>query len=161
MYTPSWKYTVHVSSGTLAEAWSSVAQGAASVPGCVSSPAGAGATQRSQGWAIKGEGAVAAAPATTSPAAARNGKNRFIRRFWRVRAGAGGDPAHPPRYGVVTATPSNVEVFTVPLTRLVTARPINVLDGNDTVADPIGVHVTPSGDAEAANVEPVRTSLSQ
>ena len=70
-------------------------------------------------------------------------------------------PRTRPRYGVVTATPSNVEVFTVPLTWLVTARPINVLDGKDTVADPIGVHVTPSGDAEAANVEPVRTSLSQ
>jgi len=145
VYTPSWKYTVHVSSGTLAEAWSSVAQGEASVPGCVSSPAGAGATQRSQGWANRGEGAVAPAPSRTSPAAPTNERNRFMRRFWRVRAGAGVIP-RTPRYGVVIATPSNVEVFTVPLRWLVTGRPTRTLDGMDTVPVPKSVQATPSGD---------------
>jgi hypothetical protein len=38
----------------------------------------------------------------------------FAPEKWCARAAAEGDPAHSGSYGVVTATPSNVEVFTVP-----------------------------------------------
>ena len=41
-------------------------------------------------------------------------------------------------------TPSRVEVFTVPLMELVTARPTRTLDGMETVADPRRVHASPS-----------------
>jgi hypothetical protein len=56
-----------------------------------------------------------------------------------------GSPARrEPSYGVVTETPSKVEVLTVPLMRLETARPTKALVGRDTVPDPTRVQATPS-----------------
>ena len=60
------------------------------VPGLPSFPAGAGATQRSHGWAE----AMPTMHARTRDAANTTARRVIIRKFWPGHTGPAGDPAH-------------------------------------------------------------------
>ena len=61
-------------------------------------------------------------------------------------AGEGDDgvPGAEPPLVVDTVTESNVDVLSVDVSWLVTMRPTSIVDGNETVVEPTGVHVAPS-----------------
>ena len=68
---------------------------------------------------------------------------------------AGGDGGA----AVVTATLSNVDVFSWVVSWLVTISPISAVDDIVTLVVPTAVHVVPSGEAKLVTVDPVRTSF--
>src|SRR5438093_4142235 len=68
--------------------------------------------------------------------------------------GGGGAPA------VVTVTLSNVDVLSVDVSWLVTARPMFALAPIDVGVLPTVVHVEPFADTEPVTVPPLRASLS-
>src|SRR5580765_6028193 len=74
--------------------------------------------------------------------------------------GEPGVPGAEPPLVVVTATESNVDVFSCDVLWLVTASPTLAPDPSEALVLPTVVHVEPSAETEPVTVEPDRTSLS-
>src|SRR5580765_3512701 len=75
--------------------------------------------------------------------------------------GEPGVPGAEPPLVVVTATESNVDVFSCDVLWLVTASPTLAPDPSEALVLPTVVHVKPSAETEPVTVGPDRTSLSQ
>ncbi len=71
-----------------------------------------------------------------------------------------GVPGAEPPPAAVTATESNVDVFSCDVLWLVTMRPTLALEPRVALALPTVVHVTPSLETDPVTVDPDRTSLS-